>query len=161
MRLSGSCLCWGGGHSHASMLRSGVVLIISSCNLWNAFSSSPYKRGMFTSNRPLSAQYKVSENHCNTHIQGFTYSKQYAISSIRVVSRVDAHDILVATGMDIKQSRFERMLFGILVMSLSSTDNESLDPMQSHTELKNNMLLGAINSCNVQPRVNLLALSQN
>jgi hypothetical protein len=44
---------------------------------------------------------------------------------------------------------------------LNSTDNESLDPMQFHTELKNNMLLGASSSCNVQPRVNLVDPRQN
>jgi hypothetical protein len=78
-----------------------------------------------------------------------------------VVTRRDAHDILVATGMDAKESRFERILSSIPVISLNSADNDSLDPMQSHIELKKYILLGAINSCRVQPRVNLIALSQN
>jgi hypothetical protein len=80
---------------------------------------------------------------------------------MRVVSRVDAHDILVATGMDVKVSRLKRIPSEIPVILLSSTDNESLDPMQFHTELKNNILLGASSSYNVQPRVNLVDPRQN
>ena len=84
-----------GGSDHAKMLRSTVVRMISSCSRRKAFPSSPYSSGMLRSKIPY---------------------RQYAVSSIRVVVRLAAHDIFWATHTASRVLWPSRTDWSILVM---------------------------------------------
>ena len=115
MPLEPSVLLVSGRYLQANMLTSGVDLMISSCSRRNAFSSSPYKRGMLTSKMP---------------------SKQYAISSMRVVARFAAQDIFWATATDESGWAWHRMAVLIPVISERVSTRSSFDPLMFQSRSK-------------------------
>ena len=123
-----------GSAIQAKILRSGLDLMISSCSLRKAFDSSPYSKGILTPNKP---------------------SRQYAMSSMRVVIRFAAHDILRATHTDERASSCCNMPKLTPVISDIWERRLALVPTWFHCESKKCVSKGAINSCKVQPRVNL------
>ena len=109
--------------------------MISSCSRVNARRPSPYITGMLTPKIPI---------------------REYASSSILVVSRSDAHEMRRAAGIDWSLTSDRRT-------SMSMPVTCSMRPGEAHL-LHNGVQLaerkttsrGAISSCKVQPRVNHL-----
>jgi len=85
--------------------------------------------GRLTSKIPLYLIHKVNDRVYRAIIAGITYSKQYAVSSIRVVILPAAQDIFSATGIIASGPISEKTSVGTRVMSLSTPDSELLDPM--------------------------------
>lgn len=98
---------------------------------------------------------KVNDRVYRAVVAGNTYSKQYAVSSIRVVILPAVQDIFSATGIIASGHMSEKTSVGTRVMSLSIFDSELLDPMLFQSMSKKDIWRGAISSCKVHPRVNL------
>jgi hypothetical protein len=82
-------------------------------------------------------------------------SKQYELSSMRVVSRFAAQDSFCATQNSEIEHSLRNSFASILVIAASSVAIVVLYPRFLHLASKNKTFSGAINSCSVQPRVNL------
>jgi len=81
--------------------------------------------------------------------------KQYALSSVRLVSRRDDHRIRSA-GLKFARELPRRAATRIPVASWMTCSSVSLSPRRALSREKNSTRLGARSSCSVQPRVNYL-----
>jgi hypothetical protein len=74
---------------------------------------------------------------------------------MRVVLRFEAHDSFCATQNSEMEHSLRSNFESILVIADSSAAIVVLNPRLFHLASKNRTFFGAINSCKVQPRVNL------
>ena len=85
-------------------------------------------------------------------------SRQYASSSSRVVSRLDAQDILSDTGASSSLNSSSKTSRRMSVTSVITSASSAFVPMTLRNLDRKRTLRGARSSCSVQPRLNHLLL---